>query len=489
MTTMAPLAAPQVDAILASLNQWIEEQTEAAREQYGLYEDYYRGKQKVKLTDRIRRVLPADLQFADNFCQVVVDAMVERLKVTGFSVGTAKEKEEELGVFTQEVWRLNRGDQLQNVVHTQAGMKGDAYVIVDWDAVNERPRLTFNEPEIITPWYDPTTRRILFLAKKWLWKPTIEAEQAVRLNLYYPDRVEKYIARSGKWERFFDAEDILPDPDNAGEFITQWPTPWVDEKGQPIGIPVFHFRNHPAGALFGQSELVSVIPIQDLLNKTLVDLMQVLDVMAWPQRWVMGIEEPNGGWSIQPGAIWHFASTDLEFAQVGQFDQADSKGLLDSIEMEIQHIAGISRTPQHLFHTTGQVPSGEALRTAESGIVHKVELRQVELGNSWEDVMQMAVKLQGIFGKAVTETEDPRIETLWKSPQTNDEKTHLEALVLKQGLGVPQVQLWREAGYDEEEIEKLTDEKAEEERLQKEMEADIGAQMLRRLNAGPDADQ
>lgn len=446
------LGRPEPNPISVALIQWIQEQEDERRRDYDRFVDYYRGRQRVKLTDRIRRILPSDLEFTDNFCEVVVDALAERLKVSGFHA-----KDEAIGEFAAESWRVNRMDHTQNVVHTEAAMKGDSFVLVDWDGENARPRYTYQPPELVCVRYDPVTGRITMASKKWMWEPDLGQEPIARLNLYYPDRVEKYRARNGNWERYSDPGDAV------------WPVLWLDRQSRPLGVPIIHFRNRPASDQYGHSELTGVIPLQDLLNKTLVDLTQVADVMAFRQRWILNVKAPPDGWGIQPGAVWVFSADD-EKAAVGEFGASDPAPLLAHIEMLVQHIAGRSRTPQHLFHTTGMVPSGEALKTAESGIVQKAKLRQVGLGNSWEDCVRMAWRVQNTFGEAVGGDPDNGIETLWEDPETRNEKSHLEGLALKSQLGVPHRQLWREMGYSQEEIDQ--------------MEQDIEDQQVRETNIG-----
>jgi hypothetical protein len=45
-----------------------------------------------------------------------------------------------------------------------------------------------------------------------------------------------------------------------------------------------------------------------------------------------------------------------------------------------------------------------------------------------------------------------RAETLWADPETRSESERADALVKRQSIGVPQQQLWRDAGYSEADV-------------------------------------
>src|SRR5688572_28663052 len=57
-----------------------------AQEDYLKYENYYVGEHKLAFsTDRWKEVFENEFEeFADNWCQVVVDTPVQRLEITGF---------------------------------------------------------------------------------------------------------------------------------------------------------------------------------------------------------------------------------------------------------------------------------------------------------------------------------------------------------------------------------------------------------------------
>ena len=452
-----------VNPVSESLMRWIQNQIDDRRDGYDLARRYYNGEQDTALTDRLKKFLPPRLTFRDNYCNVVVEALAERLKVLGIATNADNTSE-----WLWDLWKKNRMDYTQVVVHTDTIMVGDSYILCDWDEANGRPRWTHQLAEMIIPHYNETTREIDWASKKWIQHPNIGDDPETRLNLYFPDRVEKYVARGGVWSAHHDTDD------------EEWPLPWVNRSGEPIGVPLIHFKNKPLGGDFGISEISNIIPMQDLLNKTLIDLVMVLDTLAFPQRYTVDIDHNSSRIDIMPGSVTEF-HTELEGGgQVGQWAGANVDGPLRSIETLVQHIAGISRTPQHLFQIVGGAPSGEALKTAESGLVMKAQQRQVNFGNSWEDCMMMALRIQEAFGDKVANLADINIDTEWDDPETRNEQAHLESLRIKMELGITKHQIWREMGSSQEDIENMD----EDQNKQRVADTNIGAEILRSFQGG-----
>jgi hypothetical protein len=399
-------------------------------ELYSTAETYYDGTQKSYITDRLKEYLEASgLTYVENYCETVVDALVERLAIIGFSSGNSP-----LDDWLWTWWDKNRGDELQLDVHDLTAKKGDAFVILEWDQNARRVSAHVNRPEVMNPHYHEG--RLVYVSKVW---DTDEAspsnptgERVKRMNLYYPDRVEKWfaIARTGTkqmWGRWLDDGD------------TKWPIPWVYE-GKPLGIPVFHFANKPRSDHMGRPEHFGTIPQQDRLTKELLDLSAVLDQLGWPQRYVAGIDDTSGLKNV-PGEVWHTPATDGTF---GQFDAADPEGLLKAVQATQLRIATRSNTPTSRFTLEGGYPSGESQKMAEAGLVAKARNRQTKWGGIWAALVQMATAMSVVYGEGSADGPGVTLDDLmtltfnptWADPETRNEKEHLETLQLMHGLGV-----------------------------------------------------
>ena len=255
-------------------------------DRYRAYREYYNGDHNTQLTDRQRAYLQIKIgaEFNDNYCPVVVDVLAERLEVTGFN---AAEQDKDLWQW----WDDNRMDHNQGVVHTAAIRDGDAYVLVQWDNDNARPDFAyepaFDGGEGVDVVYDPDCRgRPLFAVKQWK-----DSQKRRRLNLYMPDRVEKYIRNddeAGYWLPY------QPEGDES------WPIPWVSGDNEPLGIPLIHFRHQDKGYNYGKSELRDVVPLQNALNKAIIDLVAAADTTAFRIYWMLG-DDPSD-LEVTPGS-------------------------------------------------------------------------------------------------------------------------------------------------------------------------------------------
>lgn len=401
---------------------------------YATAEHYYDGDvvRTVQLTDRLREFLETSgLPYNENFCETVVDALAARLRISGVT----SDNEEFASYVWDVLWDRNRLDAHQGTIFTETLKLGDAYLIVDFDAVAGHPCVKLNGPERCKVEYVDGEK--WYAAKTWdtaAKGPLNPAGQAlVRLNVYWPDRIEKYFRLSsddaGSWGVWVDEGD------------ESWPLDWTAPDGQPLGIPVFHFANKPGRRKFGRAEHWGTIPQQDALTKELVDLALILDTQGYPQRWATGLA-PKEKLTTNPGEVW---TTESREGQFGQFDAAPLTGPLAAIESSLMRIAARSHTPVHLLVPTSTPPSGESQKAAEAGLVAKARDRAALLGEEWIAVFRMMATLGALYATPespyrppldVAAIRDVALNVQWVDPETRNEKDHLDALVIMAGLGV-----------------------------------------------------
>jgi hypothetical protein len=426
--------------------KWVESCQAQRHGNYTLAGDYYEGRHRVKVPQKVRLWIEQNYSFRGNLSDVVVDALAERLVVTGFDCGDAR-----MASVAWDWWRQNRMDHDSRVVHKEAAKYGDFYILVDWDPDHGRPRYTYQTPFQMYPRY--VDRVLQYAVKVW-----DEDENTRRYNVYYADRVERFIAVRGR--SLFGNAHGQPMPYGlAGQQVLDW----TGRDGKPLGVPIVHFRNNAQSDDFGRAEAEQVIPIQDLLNKTLVDLALVMDTMGWPQRWATGPTPFGHEWSAAPGRVWKSDDPDAKF---GQFDAADPKGLLDTLLFLVNFAAGRSRTPQHLFHISGEYPTGEALKTAEAGFIAKVEDRATAFGTYWEQVNHLAFRLDNAFGTGRWDAAQV-MDTLWRPYELRNEQAHAQAIATLSGF-YPRKALWRMNGATPADIVKLEQEWAEQQKADQE---------------------
>lgn len=387
--------------------------------------------------------------FALNLCPAIVDAVRDKLIVTEFRVedGTKETAEK-----AWQIWQANRMGKRAGEIHKEALKNGDAYAIV-WPDTQGRVTIYPQKAETCTVFYDEETPgKIVAAAKYWF-----TADKKVRLNLYYPDRVEKFVAekkseptgrRSGvEYDKNFTGKATsyisLPEPKS---FAPIGEAPVV---ANPYGVvPVFHFGNNAEIGSFGQSELANAIPLQDALNKSVLDMLVAMEFAAYRQRWAAGIEidYDDAGKPIPPfqAGIERLWVTENPEAKFGDFEAADLEQFLkvkDGFRVDMSCVTG---TPLHYFMLTGAAfpQSGISIEKLESRFLAKVRDRQETFGQVWEDVMAFALTIENA-GK------DIRLFTQWQNPAPLSEKEQLDNLIVKKELGVSDEQLLIEAGYGE----------------------------------------
>ncbi|MFJ9900258.1 phage portal protein [Streptomyces sp. NPDC091280] len=382
-----------------------------------IYSRYYEGEQQKLAFSQARfKSAFADVfeQWRDNFCAMIVDSTNERLHVDSFrlpdSPGTDKD--------AREFWQRSSMDAFSNSVHLDALIQGTSYVLV-WADRNGDPTITPVSGEQMAVQYKAGS--------------LTELEAAAR---FYMDSWGRQIATL--WTETYVYE--IP----VGE--TDW------DKGQvarnPLGlVPVVPFANRARllGASF--SDLANVIPIQDAINKTLMDALTASEFAAFPQRWVTGLEiqEDENGTPIEPFqvAVDKLLQAEDPGAKFGSFSPADLSNYAALVSLLLQHMAAVSRTPHHYFLVnSGSAPSGESLISAEAGLVAKVRERMLHFGEAWEKVLRLCFavkrdKRQSAYG----------METVWKDPEYRTEAQHIDALLKLKQLNVPEEQLWSDAGY------------------------------------------
>ena len=203
----------------------------------------------------------------------------------------------------------------------------------------------------------------------------------------------------------------------------------------------------------GRSELEAAIPIQDGLNKSVLDMLVAMEFSAYRQRWAAGIEieYDNTGKAVAPftAGVDHLWIAQDPHASFGDFQVADLDGFLkvkDSFRVDIASVTG---TPLHYLmpQMNGQ-PSGESLKKAETRFLAKVRDRQASFGQTWADAMTFASVIEG-SGPGVW------LHTKWEDPSPASDREMLENIKIKRELGISIEQALAEAGYGEPDIKQM----------------------------------
>lgn len=399
---------------------------------YTLAWRYYDGDQPLRYsTERLRELFRAiNVNFNQNWCAVVVDAVTDRTILTGFDV-----KDKGTSDALTKVWNENHLNLDAADVHEAALVTGEAFII-GWKDADGNVEVYYNDPRMVHVFYEADNPKVKDFAAKW-W---VDGETGRwKMNLYYIDRVEHYTTASKS------------QPQSANAFKPDETPTETHDFGM---IPVFHFRRTRRGI---RSELANVIPQNDAVNKLLSDMMVAAEFGAFKQRYIISA----GGTSDMknsPGLIWDIPAGDGQSqpTSVGEFSETDLDGYLTAIDKLVNAIAIISRTPKHYFMSAGAGVSGDALIAMESPLVKKVKKLQEAFNPAWQEVAEFILRQNG-FGIPAAE-----IVPTWDRAESVQPVAEAQARQANVNSGVPLVTALRWEGKSAAEIEAMQKDQKEE---------------------------
>lgn len=402
-----------------------------------LFRDYFDGDHSLLFaTEKFRNAFGnLFAAFADNICPTVVQAVTDRLTIHAFTGVAAKDAD--------KLWKKNRGARMQQQVHREAAKTGDSYVIV-WPDADGTTRIWPQRSDECVVVYDKNRPgEIEYAAKAWVVGEG--KKKQLRVTLYYKDHIERYISdnyltntpsTSSNFKDYSDANDAMQD------------NPLSSKR-----VPVFHFGNDADIGSFGTSELQNVVPLQDALNKSMVDMLVAMEFQAYPQRYATGLQieiDPDTGKPRNPpftpgvDRLWT-AAGDVKF---GQFPGADLRAYLE-VQNDIRtEVARVSGTPLHFLMLQPHMPSGEALKISEGRLTKKIEDRQVGFGDTWEEVMEYALDAD-------------EVDIDWRNAAPLNPLLDAETMLVKEQVGVSMRQALAELGYSPTEIDRMMTENTE----------------------------
>lgn len=434
------------------MNTQIESAIENLRtnnHRYAKYERYYSGVHELSFaTEKFVNAFGSQFrEFAMNLCPAVCDAVKDKLKITGFAPGrnasvSERASSADLDADISQIWDANRMSLRSGEIHKEALKNGDAYALV-WPDANGRAAIFPNNAARVSVSYDEEMPgRIASAAKFWQM-----ADNRTRLNLYFADRIEKYVTSKPSEGLLPEASEFVP----FGSLNSSQPELFEGARDSdsvipnPYGIvPVFHFANNADIGMPGRSEIEDAIPIQDGLNKSVLDMLVAMEYSAYRQRWVAGIEVETGpdGKPIAPfkAGVDHLWIAQDPNSRFGDFETAALDQFLkvkDSFRIDIASVTG---TPLHYLmpHMRGQ-PSGETLKKSETRFLAKIRDRQEAFGQTWADLMEFALLIEGHT--------DVGLKTRWEDPSPSSDRERLENVLLKKQIGLSTEKALEEVGY------------------------------------------
>lgn len=238
----------------------------------------------------------------------------------------------------------------------------------------------------------------------------------------------------GKPWRLFDSEEVhTVDVGDDSDKPTL-----VKSQGHGAGVcPVVRYRDTIDLDNDVQGIVEPLIPLQDQINITTFGLLVTQHFGAFKFRYVLGWVAEDEDARIKASASTFFTlDENPDEVQIGQLDEADLSGYINSRKATLELYAAISQTPAH--ELMGQLVnlSAEALAAAEAGKRRAILENQTVMGEAHEQTLNLAASY-------MEQQEDASGYVRWQDTESRALAALVDALgKAVQMLGIPPQALW-----------------------------------------------
>lgn len=470
----------------------------AARPTYERAAAFYEGTvDEIYSSDKVTRLLAKfglDRIESMNFAHIPVDAVANKLRLNAVTADKQDnsegviEKNDEVNGVIEDLWEYNElSEELPNLFRS-TGKFGDYYMMV-WPVVGtetDESQSTYTPTELartlvtgeqittdndIEPpknktivavdmmLLDPLTTRVFYdpenpKRKKYAlrsWEEGDGQDRLIRVNLYYPDRIERW-AHKGRPSKRKNAQQKweLYTADGRPAILTN---PF-DE------VPIFHFRTDRT---YGTPDHYNAYGPQLAINKLVRSHLATVDYQSFPQRYALldPMADQNGmqgadsdpfapedadqdpedednlsQLEADPAVVWQLSG----MKEVGQFSPADPDAFLKPFDRYVKALAQATGTPFHYFDRQGErPPSGENIRQVNEFLNAKGAARQTSIGSELRKATTFALTMLGY--------DVERVNVIWEPLENVTSLVEWQAINEKIVAGVPRDVALIEAGY------------------------------------------
>lgn len=437
-----------LDALRRQASQKLDYQSVRARR----FQWYYDAEMEIiALLDTQERQAFRKLlrESAANWCELIVNAVAERLQVTGFRFGDPAASK-----LAWQIWQASQMDADSRLVQVDALVTGQSFVLVQPDEDGTNPTgvcITAESPFEATVLYAPGDRRKRIAGyKRFGGDPR---------DYWWPSWVG---------EPSYGLTEVLITP----EWIATWLPAGSSSASEPVVLPnpsgiVGMIELVPQPKTWGppRSELTSAIAIQDRINTLIFNRLVAADYGSFRQIWATGVKIAREAISgigadgspvaagerfVSPYDIGanRLLANENPAAKFGSFPESTLAGYLAAVDQDIRQLAAITQTPPHYLVGSMANLAADAIKAAEAGLVAKVEQRAAFVGEGWEEVSRTSLAIIGHPAAA-----DVEAEVLWRDFEVRSEGQRVDALIKMRTLGVPIEVLWAKWGASPQEIE------------------------------------
>ena len=369
--------------------------------------DYFEGDQPLVYATPQWREFHAERYkgFSDNWCAVVAQAPVDRLRIDGFRIGKDRTDEQ------RALWDDWKRNELE--LQSKQGFLGSTIAkrsaTMVWGDAEDNPVVTWEHPSQIAVAYaaDGSRRRLAGL-KAWADESKEYATLSLPGALWKFER-PAYVMHDGRT----DSGIIIP-AGVAGVGGWQprqpasddvWPLP------NPLGeVNMVEWLNRPLLGGEPLSDIAGTMAMQDAINALWAYMFAAADHASMAARVVTGADWPqipvldDKGQKIasRPAKLEDLAQGRFLFipgqnAKIDQWDAAKLDVFTDEVETAVGHIAAQTSTPGHylLTNETFANLNGDALTAAEVPLATKVGNQHIFYNPSAKDTLRLMAKVRG----------------------------------------------------------------------------------------------
>jgi hypothetical protein len=401
----------------------LEEDSTRLSPDLSLHNAYYEGEVRLAAVGLSLPPEMRQLTTVVNWCRMYVDSLEERLDVEGFRIAGNPGLDDRLWGW----WQANNLDDESSLGHTESLVTGRSFIVVGFNEEDPgTPLITVESPQCLTVDIDSRTRKVSAALR--LYEPSDTGDPQAA-TLYLPDVTRYFVKGNTGW---------VPDPD-------------IDDVEHGLGeVPVVPLVNRARLAdRDGRSEMRDVMGLTDAACRTLTNLQGAQELLAVPQRYVLGATREDfvdqdgnriPAWQAYIGRIMALGNED---AKVGQFTAADLRNFTEVLNQYARMVSGITGLPPHYLGFSSENPaSADAIRSSEARLVKKAERRARSFSGAWETAMRLGIQLiDGVDTAA-------RLETVWRDPSTPTFAAKADAVTKLFAAGlIPKEAAWDALGY------------------------------------------
>lgn len=376
------------------------------------FESYRHGRSGIPdvregASDEIKELAKQSVR---NVCGVTVDTFVRGLSVVGFRSPTADDNEP-----AWEWWQRQRLDARQSEVHDAACTYGWSFVSVLPDGVGEPVAATWS-PRNVDAVFDDR-RRDLFPRFATLMREVNHEMFGKGTSVLWVDDtwVQAGFIPKARDDQKLTVSKVVLDGEPYEHGATYM--------GEPV-CPVVPFWNErSAEDRDPRGEVEPLIQPQRAINTVNFNRLCISQFSAFRQKVVIGWTPSDGDVARASAAnVWTFEDhpSDVRVEQLDASPLAPYDNLLREMTEQVALVAGL---PMHQLTGSLQNVSTETAALAESAHQRKLQLKRESFGESWEQVIRLAVEMLGL------ETPDDSAEVLWRETEARSFAAVVDGIV------------------------------------------------------------